>query len=97
MNYAKLHATIRPGDCLNGFKNGKTKRQPPAFSREANTDVTKTVIHRLAPKGSQSHRPPPHVKIPNSTAEKKKILVYIANFALRDNCERVNFVYNSSV
>ncbi len=41
----------------------------------------------------------------NFTAEKKhvyslvqkNILVYIANFALRDNCEGGEFFYNSSV
>ncbi len=40
---------------------------------------------------------PHHVKIPNFTAEKnmltawyKVVLVYIANFALHDNCEEVN-------
>ncbi len=28
-----------------------TKRQPPALSREANKEVTKTAIHRLAAGG----------------------------------------------
>ncbi len=30
---------------------GKTKRQAPALSLEANTEVTKTAIHRLAAGG----------------------------------------------
>ncbi len=54
---------------------GRTKRQPPAVSREANTDVTKTAIHRLATGGGLQKGvnpidpPPPHVKMPNFTAE----------------------------
>ncbi len=43
--------------------------------------------------------------MPNFTAEKKhvyslvqkNILIYIANFALHDNCDRGEFFYNSSV
>ncbi len=43
--------------------------------------------------------------MPNFTAEKKHvyslvqkiILIYIANFALHDNCEGGEFFYNSSV
>ncbi len=29
----------------------RSKRQPPAPSRETNTEVTKTAIHRLAARG----------------------------------------------
>ncbi len=50
-----------------------------------------------APKGSQSHRPPTMLKYPTSQQKKtclqpgtKVVLVYIANFALHDNCEEVN-------
>ncbi len=62
----------------------KTKGQPPALSREANMDVTKTA------------KPPPMLKCPTLQQKKKftaccLVLVYIANFALRDNCEGVNF------
>ncbi len=77
------------------------KRHPPARSREANTDVTKTVIQQLATRGNPIDS---NVKIPNFTAEKKHvyslvqkiILIYIANFALYDNCDGGEF-YNSSV
>ncbi len=48
-----------------------------------------TLIHRLAPKWSQSHRPPLKWGA-NFTAclqpGTKVVLVYIANFALRDYC-----------
>ncbi len=65
------------------------KRHPPARSREANTDVTKTVIQRLATR----------VNLIDSNVKRKHvyslvqniILIYIANFALYDNCDGVNF------
>ncbi len=46
-----------------------SKRQPPALSRETNTDVTKTAVHRLATRGGLKKGvdpiEPPHVKMPN--------------------------------
>ncbi len=75
------------------------------LSRETNTDVTKTVIHRLATRGglqkgvSPIDPPPPHVKTPKFTADKsvyslvqKVVLVYIDNFALHYNCEGGGFL-----
>ncbi len=51
----------------------RTKQQPPALSREANSDVTNTAFHRLAAEGWLQKGVSPidlHVKIPNFTAEK---------------------------
>ncbi len=36
-----------------------SKRQPPALSRETNTDVTRTAIHRLATRGGLNPIDPP--------------------------------------
>ncbi len=83
--------------------------QHPALSREANTDVTKTVIHRLdargvLQKGVNPINPPPMLKFPTLQQKKhvyslvqKVVLVYIANFVLHDNCEESELFYNSSV
>ncbi len=59
-------------------------------------DVTKTVIRRLAARGGLQKGvnpidPPPHTKLYSSkkyvyNLVQKVVLVYIANFALRDNC-----------
>ncbi len=64
------------------------KRHPPALSREANTDVTKSVIHRLAAGGGLQTGVDHNVY----SLVQKVILAYIANFALRDNCEGVHFL-----
>ncbi len=69
---------------------------------ETNTEVIKTAILRLAARGWLQKGA--MLKCPTLQQKKyvyslvpKVVLVHVANFALRDNCEGSDFFYNSSV